>query len=166
MSLDIIKADWNNGGMNTNNTHPTAAPPEPAAAPSLAAGMLSAGLGESEGVWTMRLANWRRPGRTSPLPWHETPAGKPGYDFADVQAYIDRIQAERAATTPPRADRDTLKVTAVPDVEADAPFVRVMWNAGTAQGAFNVSPAAAKQLAAKLIQAVARTEQIKAERVL
>ena len=134
-------------------------------APSLAARMLSSSLGESEGIWVTRLANWRRPGRTGPIAWNESEAGKPGYDFQAVRTFIDSKLAMRAALAPPRTD-DAVRVSAVADVECDKPFVRILWNAGPAQGGINVSTATAKELVQKLVRAIATAEQPAGGRVL
>lgn len=152
--------------MTKANINSSLTPPELAVTPSIAARTLSAGLGESEAVWTTRLANWRRPGRKGPIQQQENPTGKPSYTFAEIHAYIERTLTERAASTPPHADRDTLRVTAVPELGAEVPFVRVIWNSGAAQGGINIRPATAKHLATELRQAAARAEQIQGERLL
>ncbi len=127
--------------------------------PALAARALAAALGEPESVWTVRLANWRRPGRTGPIPWHTSPAGAPVFDFADLQVFIDQTLAQRAATTPPVPGAvETVKATAVADVQDGTSHVRVFWNAGTAQGGFGLSIAAARHLAQKLTEAAEKAQ--------
>lgn len=164
MSLDIFMTTSDNPDMKKNNTT-VPLPDSFAAAPNLVATMLAAKLGESEVTWTIRLANWRRPGRASSIPWHETEAGKPVYDFADVQAYIDHTLTTRAATTPPAPGENLTKVAAVADVANQTPFVRVLWNAGTAQGALNISPTVARELATKLLRAAGQADQLGSGRV-
>ena len=134
--------------------------------PGLAARMIAASLGEPEGTWVLRLTNWRRPGRHSQIKWHENEAGKPTYGFTDVRAFIDENLSQRAATTKPDSGAGKAKATATADVENNVPFVRVFWNAGTAQGGFSLSTKAAQDLAQKLNQAVAQTDNIKLERLL
>ncbi len=134
--------------------------------PGLAARMIAASLGEPEGTWGLRLTNWRRPERRSAVNWRENDAGRPVYDFADVQAYIDQTLAQRAAVTQPDTGTGKAKATATADIENNVPFVRVFWNAGTAQGGFSLSTGAAKDLAQKLNLAAARAVQIKGERLI
>jgi hypothetical protein len=122
--------------------------------PAFAARALAAALGEPESTWGIRLANWRRPGRTSPIPWHTSETDAPVFELSDVQAFIDRTLSQRAATTAPTPGAvETVKATAVADVEDGQSHVRVFWNAGTAQGGFGLSAAAARQLAHKLVEA-------------
>ena len=134
--------------------------------PSLAARMVAASLGEPEGTWALRLTNWRRPERRSLINWHETDAGRPVYNFDDVQAYIDQTLAQRSAVTQPDSGAGKAKATATADVEDGTPFVRVFWNAGTAQGGFSLSTQAAMALVQKLNQAAAQADEIKKKRFL
>ncbi len=135
-------------------------------APGLAAQMIADSLGEPEGTWALRLTNWRRPERRSLINWHETDAGRPVYNFDDVQAYIDQTLAQRSAVTQPGNGAGKAKATATADVEDGTPFVRVFWNAGTAQGGFSLSTQAAMALVQKLNQAASRAGEIKKERFL
>ena len=134
--------------------------------PGLAARMIAASLGEPEGTWGLRLTNWRRPERQSLINWHENDAGRPVYSFDDVQAYIDQTLAQRSAVIQPDAGTGKAKATATADVENGTPFVRVFWNAGTAQGGFGLSTQAAKSLAQKLNQAATQAGELKKERFL
>lgn len=120
--------------------------------PYLAAQTLSIALGESELVWTIRLTNWRRPTRQSPIHWWANDAGRPVYAVDAVQAYIDGRLAHRLTVTPPDSGPGKARATATADIENNHAFVRVFWNAGTAQGAFSLSPKAAADLAEKLLR--------------
>ncbi|MBC7619435.1 MAG: hypothetical protein H7293_10705 [Candidatus Saccharibacteria bacterium] len=133
---------------------------------NLTARMITAELGDSEAVWLRRLHNWRRPERTSPLPWQETEAARPVYLFDDVRTFIDTELKTRTASTQAGADADKTKATASPDADSSSAFVRVLWNAGNAQGAFSISPMTARALAAKLVQAATQADQIAEERLL
>jgi hypothetical protein len=137
------------GGMKKNQITSTTLP----LAPVLAARMLSNALEGSEAEWAMKLANGRRSTRQSPIPWSETEAGNPVYEFSDVQAFIDRTLAQRAAVASAFPGSLKTKASAMADVEGERPFVRVMWHAGTAQGTFSLSIPVAKALAAKLLEA-------------
>lgn len=123
-----------------------------------AARMLSAQLGGSETTWVQRLINWRRPERKSPIPWQEGPMVRPFYIRGDVQAYIDATLAKRTATTPPEPGPLTATATAVPDFEGGHAYVKILWHAGTAQGAFSLPAKTAAQLAKKLIHALAQVK--------
>lgn len=140
--------------MTTQNTVDKT---DPGISPNLAAQMCANALGESETVWALRLTNWRRPERRSPIKWRDNEVGRPVYDFDEVQAFIDTSLTQRMTATPPGAELGQAKASASADVEGNVPFVRVLWNAGTAQGAFSLSPKAARDLAAKLIQAADKT---------
>lgn len=135
-------------------------------APSLAARMIAASLGESEVTWGLRLTNWRRPERRSPVKCSENEFGRPVYDFADVQAFIDHTLAQRAAVTHAGTELGKAKATATADVEGNKPFVKVFWNAGTAQGTFSLSLDEAQALSNKLASAVTRGKAIAEERFL
>lgn len=134
--------------------------------PSLAARMISVSLGESEVTWGLRMTNWRRPERRSPIKWSENEFGRPTYDFADVQAFIDRTLGQRAAVTHAGTEQGKAKVTATADVEGNLPFVKVFWNAGTAQGTFSLSLDAAQALSDKLAHAATQGAAIAEERFL
>lgn len=140
--------------MTTQNTEDKT---DPGISPNLAAQMCANALGESETVWALRLTNWRRPERRSPIKWRNNEVGRPVYDFDEVQAFIDTSLTQRMTATPAGAELGQAKASASADVEGNVPFVRVLWNAATAQGAFSLSPKAARDLAAKLIQAADKT---------
>lgn len=136
--------------------------------PSLAARMISVSLGESEVTWGLRLTNWRRPERRSPVKSSENEFGRPVYDFADVQAFIDHTLAQRAAVTSAGTEQGKAKATATAtaDVKGNLSFVRVFWSAGTAQGTFSLSLDAAQELSNKLTNAVTHGAEVAKERFL
>jgi hypothetical protein len=74
--------------------------------------------------------------------------------FDDVQAFIDKTLALRTVVSAPSDSRLAAKAAAVADVEAEQPFVRILWNTAHAQGAFALSLGAAKSLAHTLAVAV------------
>jgi len=118
-----------------------------------AARMCSAALGEPESTWSMRLANGRRPERESPIPWERNEHDQAVYQFEHVQGFIDRELSKRAASIRAEPGKPAAKATAVADTDAGVPFVRLLWNAGVAQGAFGLTPEAARSLAEKLLAA-------------
>lgn len=152
--------------MNKNTTTELDAERSCLLAPSLAGKMLSTALGESEVVWAMRLTNWRRPERRGPIEWQETSAGRPVYEANEIQDFIERSLLRREATSPPSPDRGKSKATATADIESNKPFVRVFWNAGTAQGSFSLSVEAARAFARKLESAAANVGTIEQDRYL
>lgn len=133
-------------------------------ASSLAARWLSAQLGGSELTWLQRLANWRKPGRKHPIPWIERETGHPQYQPTDITAFIEQELAKRPPTVAAVTPEDRAKSVAMADVEDDVAFVRVFWNARTAQGAFGLTVDAAEALAKGLTAAVSKARAIQAER--
>jgi hypothetical protein len=151
--------------MNNKNNIPTPSASLPLST-NLTARMITAELGEREAVWLRRLHNWRRPERSSPIPWQETEAGRPVYYFDDVRNFIDEQLKTRAATAPAGPGAAATKVTAAPDADGSSVFVRVLWNAGSAQGAFSVTAEAARALAGRLLHAASRADKAAQERML
>lgn len=151
--------------MENKKNIPSAAASTPLST-NLTARMITAELGESEAVWLRRLHNWRRPTRSSPIPWQETDAGRPVYLFDDVRSFIDEQLKTRAATAPAGTGAAATKATAAPDADGSGVFVRVLWNAGSAQGAFSVTADAARALAGRLLQAASRADKAAQDRML
>lgn len=149
------------GHMSNNKKHPN----HVGITSGLAARMLSASLGESEVIWLKRLANWRRPGRKQPIGWIEREQGHPVYVADEVQTYIDNELAQRPLTSVPQSTSNDATASATADASGSECFVRVVWNAGNAQGTFCMSPESAAQLAMKLGTAAQRALAIRNERL-
>lgn len=132
----------------------------------LAARMLSAGLGESEVIWLKRLANWRRPGRKQPIGWIEREQGHPVYVAEEVQTYIDNELAQRPLVSTSQSTSTNATASATADASGSECFVRIVWNAGNAQGTFCISPESAMQLATKLGAAAQRAQALRNERLV
>lgn len=123
--------------------------------PSLAASKLSAQLGGTYELWLARMANWRRPGRSTPLPHDTTEAGNPVYSHDALVAFIgdqtvkQALIAETRAASPVHAG-----AAAVLDRAAEAPHVRLAVTVpGIATSAFVVTASAARDLAEQLLKA-------------
>jgi hypothetical protein len=127
---------------------------------AFAARLLSGRLGDAEFIWMRRLANWRKPDRKQPIPWIERSAGHPRYQFADVIAFAEAELAKRPPTIAAATESDRAKSAAVPDVEDGRSFVRVLWNAGTAQGAYSLTIEAAETFAKSVAMAADKARAI------
>lgn len=156
--FDTMRRLPKNDDMDNKNNTPFPGDSAPLST-SLTARMITVELGESEAVWLRRLHNWRRPDRTSPLPWQETEAGRPVYSFDAVRAFIDTQLKARAATAAPGTGPNATKASATVDTDGAASFVRVLWNAGNAQGAFSITSDMARALAARLLQSAAQADK-------
>lgn len=133
--------------------------PTPELAPSLAAIHLSSQLGGTQELWLYRLANWRRPGRRSPVAYCTTEAGHPAYalgalnDFVAKQLNKQGLIAEAATTAPVRA------VAIAFSSKDEKPHVRVSFAIrGASQSMFAISAPAARQLASMLTKAATLVE--------
>lgn len=120
-------------------------------APKLAAQYLAGQLGQSPELWAYRLANWRRPGRKSPIEHATTEAGNPVYRWESLEAFAATQQAQKSILAAP----DRPRAGAVPHLDgAEDPHVRVSFAIGAvSQSVFAIDTSAARKLAAMLNKA-------------
>jgi hypothetical protein len=126
---------------------------EPVYSPALAAVHLSQRLGLTRALWIHRLANWRRPGRSSPVPVHTTSEGSPVYRPEDLDTYI-AAQLKRLAV-----DNAAVPGVVRPGALAlldgsEPPHVRVLFAVEkVTQSVFAIDADSARSLATMLLKA-------------
>jgi hypothetical protein len=119
--------------------------------PSLAAQYLASRIGHTPELWVYRLANWRRPGRQSPIPWTTTEAGHPVYSSGDLDDFAEKQLASQVVLDS-AADKERPRAGAIPMLDdTAAPHVRVTFATGSVtQSVFAIDAPSARRLAKML----------------
>lgn len=129
-------------------------------APSLAAMHLSGQLGGTSELWLYRLANWRRPGRASPLEHSRTSAGNPSYLLGSLNSFIGEQLGKQAALAESRASDVQTGARAELQGQGVKSHVRLAVVAkGISAATYAITPSSARGLAAQLIKAAEVVEQ-------
>lgn len=129
-------------------------------APSLASIHISSQLGGTPELWLYRLANWRRPGRSSPITFGKTEAGNPTYSVEALNTFISEQLAKQALVAESQAAA-LVRAGALAKLDSadETPHVRVSFAiTGASQSVFAINAGTARQLAGMLTKAAEAVE--------
>lgn len=107
--------------------------------------MLTEALGETPSTWQQRLTNWRRDGREAPLQHHQEDGKRPCYMTRDVDNFIKRRLATRAAVAGRAPQLASVKAVATTH------GIVLEWGSSAASGRIRVGLQDARELGAHLV---------------